>query len=421
MKKSNFTKGLFSLMLLSALFYSCSDETEALPDEGLIEAPTVSDSKFNLEAAMAEMESLTELRTSEIEVSETEKAQSTSRTFPAELNVFLKSAIALRNLDDPDRANVTLPLFKGKRPNGKPAYFILTEASNFNVAKLFGINYAPKLINAIGTGGEQYVTIKRGRMQFAGDIDFSPERILKPGIETTFPPSVAEPGAIGDDEWSSIVVLPSGLVLNAMVVANSTGLHDRIVRIAKRRGRVTLQLLDGFQGGDQYYYHLVTDSSDRGAATIELGVYAPKLANFSDSFGSSTLFDPSPLLGFSPNINGLTGANNPNRQGLNSTILDDDRDPINVFPLDPDNDLQFGNNYSPLWDAHLSQWTEEAINTNQRRRIISFDDLDNLISEGLIKSFEGSAGIKNDFVVGLRASEAIINCPVICQPFEGSN
>ncbi|WP_298545604.1 hypothetical protein [uncultured Aquimarina sp.] len=421
MKTSNFTNGLLSLMLLSIFFYSCSDETEVIPNEGISDASTVSDSSINLEAAMAEMESLTQLRTSEMEISETEKAQSAKRTFPAEFNVFLKSAIALNNLEDPDRANVTLPLFKGKRPNGRPAYFILTETSNFNVAKLFGINYAPKLINAIGTGGEQYVTINRGRIQFAGDIDFSPERILEPGIESTFPPSVAEPGAIGDDEWSSIVVLPSGLVLNAMVIANSTGLHDRVISISRRRGHVKLQLLDGFQGGDQFYYHLVTDSSDRGAATIELGVYAPRLANFSDSFGQSTLFEPSPLLGFSPNINGLTGIGNPNRQGLNSTILDDDLDPINVFPIDPDNDLQFGNNYSPLWDAHLSQWTDKAIDTDQRRRIVSFDDLDNLISDGLIESFAGSAGIENDFVVGLRASEAIINCPVICQPFEGSN
>ena len=71
-----------------------------------------------------------------------------------------------------------------------------------------------------------------------------------------------------------------------------------------------------------------------------------------------------------------------------------------------------------MWDAHLNAWTDEAIAAGKRRRIIGFTDLRNLVEEGLVVSFAGSPGPENGFVAGLRASNAIINCPVICQPFE---
>ncbi len=339
--------------------------------------------------------------------------------FTAEQNVFIKSTLAVDNLEDPDKANATLPMFKGIGPDGNDdVYFIVTEAANFFVAKLLGVNYAPKMIYGRDTEGSQEVTLERGRIKFRGAVDFSPERRLEAGDGPfAFPPAVAEPGAIADEEWSSLCVLPSGSVLNIQVVANPTGQHDRVISIDPEARTVTLQLLDGFQGGDQFYYHLVTDSSDPVAATIELGVYAPRLAKL-PAIGESNVYDQSALLGFSPNVNGETGADNPERQGLNSTIADGDRDPINVFPLDPDNDEQFFNNYSPMWDAHLNAWTDEAIAAGKRRRITSFTDLRSLVEEGLVVSFEGSPGAENGFVAGLRASNAIINCPVICQPFE---
>jgi len=325
-------------------------------------------------------------------------------------NVFVRSALAI----DFDKRTVTLPLFTGIGPSGAPTYFIVTEAADFDVARILGVNFAPKMIYARDTDGSQEVTFARGRVRFRGDVDFSPVRRLEPGPDG-FPPAVAEPGSIGDAEYSSIVVLPSGSVLNAQIVANGTGVHDRVVSVDYRRARVTLQLLDGFQGGDQFYYHLVTDVSDPVPATIELGTYAPRMANL-PSFGESTPFDPSALLGFSPVANGETGADNPQRQGLNSTVLDGDRDPINVFPIDPVNTRRFANNYSPLWDAHINMWTDEAIEAGQRRRITGFADLRELVEAGLVTSFTGSTGPANDFVAGLRATGALINCPVIAQP-----
>ena len=92
---------------------------------------------------------------------------------------------------------------------------------------------------------------------------------------------------------------------------------------------------------------------------------------------------------------------------------------MNVFPLDPDNRARRDNNYSPLWDAHVSMWTDAAINSGQRRAITGVNDLAQLVDDGLLTSFSGSTGRANDFVGGLRATGIIINCPVIAQPFEG--
>ena len=403
-------------LLLCFLFVlaACQDAQTPAP------APEATDPSLNagIDEALAleEAQALLGLASSEMGLS---AASFSAQRFTEEENVFLKSALAVDSLENPDEANVTLPMFKGIGPDGEDdEYFIVTEAASFQVAQLLGVNYAPKLVFGRGTGGDQEVTLEDGRLEFKGAVDFSPERRLEAGDGPfAFPPSVAEPGAVADEEWSSVVVLPSGSVLNVQIVANDSGEHDRVLGLDKEAQTVTLQLLDGFQGGDQYYYHLVTDSSDPVAATIELGVYAPRLANL-PTFGESNVFDESALLGFSPNVNGETGADNLERQGLNSTIVDDDRDPINVFPLDPANDQEFYNNYSPLWDAHLNAWTDEAIEAGERRRITGFDDLRELVDAGLVTSFAGSTGAENGFVAGLKASGVIINCPVVAQPFE---
>ena len=273
----------------------------------------------------------------------------------------------------------------------------------------------------------QRVTVIDGRIHFRGDVDFSPERIVTPGSPNPFPPAFVQPGAVGDDEYSSLVVLPSGEVINAQIVANASGVHDRINEINIEERWANFQLLDGWEGGEQFYYHLVTDATDPVPAAIELGVYAPRMANL-PTFGNSELEPETVLLGFSPNVNGLTtafdGVTDENRQGLGSTIVDNDLDPVNIFPFDPDNTVEEGNNYSPMWDAHLNMWTDEAINGpagDQRRAITGFADLFNLVDQGLVTSFAGSPGIENDFINGLRASNAVINCPVICHPFQGEN
>ena len=333
--------------------------------------------------------------------------------FTAQQNVFFPGALAI----DIPRKHVTLPLYQGIGPSGQATYFIITEAANFNVAKRLGVNYSPKLVYGRDTPGSQRATIVEGKLKFEGDVDFSPVRAVQPGpFPNTFPPALAQPGAVGDARYSPLVVLPSGSVFSMSIVANSTGTHDHLVSIDYAKGSVVFEMLDGFEGGAQFYYHLVTESSDMGAATIERGTYTPRLANL-PIFGQNQLADKSALLGFSPVANGETGANNPERQGLNSTILDGTAfDPINVFPLDPDNAKQEANNYSPMWDAHICAWTPQAIQAGQRRRIKSVAELEQLIREGKVTDAPANMGAPNAFMAGLKPSRVIINCPVIAQP-----
>ena len=352
------------------------------------------------------------------------------REFPENYFNFLPSAIALDDLRNPHEANATLPIYEGVGPSGEPTYFIITEATSIALAAEYGAIVSPKLLygnRANAAAAAQRVQVENGRIIFRGDVDFSPEVSVTPGSPNAFPPAAVQPGGVGDAEYSSLVVLPSGEVINAQIVANATGVHDRINEINIEERWANFQLLDGWEGGEQFYYHLVTDASDPGPAAIELGVYAPRMANL-PTFGNSELEPETVLLGFSPNTNGLTttldGVTDNNRQGLGSTILDGGLDPVNIFPFDPDNTNEIGNNYSPMWDAHLNMWTDEAINGpngDQRRAITSFADLFNLVDQGLVTSFFGSAGIENEFVGGLRASNAVINCPVICHPFQGED
>jgi hypothetical protein len=97
-------------------------------------------------------------------------------------------------------------------------------------------------------------------------------------------------------------------------VANRTGEHDRLLSIDRRRGAARLQLLDGWQGGDRFYYHFVTDSSDPTAAAIEAGVYAPRLGKPAELRREQRV-RPQRAARFSPNANGETGLDNPQRQG----------------------------------------------------------------------------------------------------------
>jgi hypothetical protein len=331
-------------------------------------------------------------------------------------HVFIKSALAIdfayRN------ATVTLPLFRGLSPQGQDVFYIVTDASDFEAAHRMGVNYAPKLAAAIGSPGVQKVTVEDGIMQFAGNVDFSPEYKVVPGDPPGyFPPRVANPGAVADDKWSSIVVLPSGLVLNAQIVANASGHHLRVRAIDTEARTVTLSILDGVQGGNQYFYHLVTDASVPIAAVLEKGVVAPRLAKIPE-FGKSLPGEKSALLGFSPVLNGRTDKGSGEDQGFSTALGNGGIDPINVFPIGPDNDNPSReNNYSPLWDAHVSMWTQAAIEGGKVHRIHSMDEQKSLIREGLLTSASISpAGPANPYVGGLRPTDAIINCPVIAQP-----
>ncbi|TSE02286.1 hypothetical protein FOF46_31020, partial [Aquimarina algiphila] len=239
-------------------------------------------------------------------------------------------------------------------------------------------------------------------------------------------PAEVNPGAIADGAWSSYVVLPSGVVINAQLVANSTGIHDRIPHpdgngpaqeddlnnpnLAIDQASVVMQLLDGWHNGSPYYFHIVTDTSDPGPATIELGVFAPRLANL-PTFG---LFPGGSMLPFSPTANGrTTDTDGFGVQGLNSASLSDRQvqDPTNTFPIDPNDER-----YAPMWDAHITEFT---VPESERPILRSFDQINQLLADGTLIPFRGNANpspLANSLSDLLTATGAIINCPVITQP-----
>ena len=128
--------------------------------------------------------------------------------------------------------------------------------------------------------------------------------------------------------------------------------------------------------------------------------------------------DKSALLGFSPLLNGRTDEGSGEDQGFSTSLKNGGIDPINVFPIAPTNaNASRSNNYSPLWDAHVSMWTPAAIAGGKVKRVNSLAQLAGLVRSGQITDAAiNPPGATNGFVAGLRSTQVIINCPVIAQP-----
>src|SRR5215831_9628118 len=235
--------------------------------------------------------------------------------------LFITSAV-----EHPD-GTVTFPLHKGIS-HGQPVYYVLTDASDGSVAALMGVNTSQKLANAANTAGVEKVSVNPdGTIVFPATVNFNPT----PGFTLTpgpagFPPAAASPPAVGGPGYSPLIQLPDGVVLNAPQVANNTGQANKVTSIDFANKKVTYKETGGFQGGKALRYASF-DSSDPGAATIEHVTYAPALNNLPTLNDDSTASARASLAAFT---NGQTGATNPNRQGLNSAILDG-LDPLNVL------------------------------------------------------------------------------------------
>jgi hypothetical protein len=305
----------------------------------------------------------------------------------------LRSAI-----ENKDLTLVALPIYQGVS-KGKPFWYVVTDASKASVAKKWGVNFSAKLANAKGTAAVQKGTIWNGVLEVPATVDFKPDRIVVPG-PTAFPPSSFAPGSVGQPGYSPLVALPDGTVMNASHVANSSGVNDKVVSINYKTRYVVLGLTEGFYEGDDVYYVSLDSSADMPAA-LEAVTHAPSL-NAAPKIGSNAL--SSARSGIGVFVNGQTGANNPNRQGLNSALMGDG-DPFNViqtFPVDekgvPEAD------YSPLWDAHLTAWTAGAIGAGKNLAQKDFADIVALSASGNVTGPDGAAWGATGFIV---------NCPVV--------
>lgn len=421
MKKLNF---LFLSIIAVSLFVSCGNDDE-------VDGPTTPNPAALLLNSISEDGGVPF------------NADNPILSFTSDQNVFLPSILGIdfrvdRNVV-PAGPTARFPMFQGWEtlPSGdvRESYYVITEASDRDLATELGVIFAPRMANAIGSGGESNSEwTDDGRLIFEGFVDFSPKRSLaasgEDGLLRGFPPVEVTPGAVASADWSSYVVLPgTSIVINAQVVANSSGIHDRIPHpdgnsqaqeddlnnpnLAINKASVVMQLLDGWHDGRPYYFHIVTDTSDPAPAAIELGVFAPKLVNL-PTFG---VFPGGSMLPFSPTANGRTSDNGDGNgvQGLNAASLSDRQvqDPTNTFPIDPSDER-----YAPMWDAHITEFT---IPEEDRPILTSFDQINDLLADGTLIPFRGNGNpnpLANSLSNLLTATGAIINCPVITQPTE---
>jgi hypothetical protein len=306
--------------------------------------------------------------------------------------LFVTSAV-----EHPD-STVTLPLHQGLS-HGKNVYYVVLEASDGSTADLMGINTSQKLANAANTPAVQQVKLDpSGSIVFPATVNFNPT----PGFSvvpgpTGFPPLQATPPAVGESTYSPLIQMPDGVVLNAPQVANDSGHASKVTSIDFVNKTVTYRETHGFQGGKPLRYASF-DSSDPATAALEHVTYAPALNQAPTANDDSTASSRASLAAFT---NGQTGAGNPNRQGLNSAILDG-LDPLNVLRWNPSQ-----GRYSPLWDVHLTQWQVPAA---QRTLQKDFGTVQNLADHGVVAGFNGTAQ-----GTVFASSGFIVNCPIISQ------
>src|SRR5690242_1911224 len=137
---------------------------------------------------------------------------------PSESNPSLVGPVQLLKSGTIDAAKgtITLPLYQGSIAGSKKTvWYILTDVDDQGVATLLGLNYSTKLSYA-ANGARTANLDENGNLVFdKGTVDFSPVRSIVPGPPgAEFPPQSAQPGAIGDKDYSPLVrVLNAGGVI----------------------------------------------------------------------------------------------------------------------------------------------------------------------------------------------------------------
>jgi hypothetical protein len=303
-----------------------------------------------------------------------------------ERELFIASAV--ENDDD----TATFPLHRGTR-GGEDVWYIVLDSSDGNDADRRGVNRSQKLNNARGTAAVQKVRLVNGVVEFPASVNFSHTRNVVPG-PAGFPLLVAEPGAVGEEGYSPLIQLPNGIILNAPHVANASGQADKVRSIDFASRKLRMLQTHGFQGGRGVKY-VSTDASNPVVAALEDVTYAPALAAAPFAGGDGTDSARASLAAF---VNGQTGANNRERQGLNSALLDG-LDPLNVLFWNPKQ-----GRYSPLWDVFPAQWSAKAIANGQNLRQTDFGQVENLADQGLVT---GPGGAR------FGAANFVVNCPIV--------
>jgi len=336
---------------------------------------------------------------------------------PSTVNPSLVGPVQLLNTGTVDATNgtITIPLYKGKLKSGETVWYILTDVSDQGVANELGLNYSAKLNfakNATRTGNLDL----NGNIVFdAGKVNFAPKRNIVPGpAGQEFPPKSYTPGEVGDKDYGPLVSITNagGVIYNAPMVAfnvsaseinfpegnvDYTKVHDQVVAIDPVNMTVTLNLINGFSFGRPVWY-ISMDASNQLAASIEHNTYAPLMDKLllgnDDSFAS-----PIERIFIATNGAEDQGCNNPLRQGLSADLADGHR-PNNTLGGIPTIALD----YSPMWDANLYEWTNDAINSGFRGQLREEFQILTFAQDGLIT---GPGGAK------FGSAGFSINCPIV--------
>ena len=287
---------------------------------------------------------------------------------------------SLTSIDVPSgtpRGTITLPLFKGavNTPSGlKPAWYIIFDAGDQAEAERLGVNFSKKLHNAVDAARPATLRADGTFLFESGLVDFTPNRVVVPGSEERpFPPSEAQPGSVGDENYSPLVNV-NGIIYDAPVIAAAVDdafinfpngnpsyalVHDQVIAIDPANRTVTLSLINGFSFGKPVFY-ISTESSDPTVSAIEGNTFAPRLRRLEvgvDDIARSAV----ERIFIATNGASEGGCNNPQRQGLSAALLDGHR-PNNTFGGIPTT----ATDYSPVWDANLYEWTDDAIKKGYR-------------------------------------------------------
>ncbi|MCI0569286.1 MAG: hypothetical protein L0Y66_00900 [Myxococcaceae bacterium] len=317
---------------------------------------------------------------------------------------------------DTAAGTITLPLYRGQ-VGAQPVWFVLTDTTDLGNAQALGLNHSAKLHYA--NNGGNSVRIGRFEMDASvtfdrGLVDFSPERRVVPGAPPDFfPPSVAQPGAVGDAGYSPLVLIENAgfHVYNAPIVAGNvtadelnawcTGspdyarVHDKVVRICPQEGTVTLSLTPGFSFAKPVLY-LSMDANTELAAAMEGVTLAPGLGDVPVGRDDSAFSAVERIFAF---VNGPSGRGNPQRQGFNSALAGEGG-PLNVLGGIP----TVATDYSPLWDLNLGEWTQDAISKGYRSR---------LTEEFAILGFAQRGFVTGPGGMPYGSTGIIINCPIV--------
>jgi hypothetical protein len=323
---------------------------------------------------------------------------------------------------DPAAGTVTLPLYRGQAPGGA-VYYVLLETSDFRQARRRGLNWSPKLTNAVGTNAVQEGAGRQPRagnradaavgVAFTATPNFALDRNVVPGPEGFPLGGGTNPGA-RSDRYTPLFVTRRGVVYNAPHVANESGDHDAVVDIDRDALTVTLGLTAGFYEGQRVLY-VSTEASSAELAALEGATYAPSL-NAAPSAGDRVAATSArePIV---PVVNGPMGADNPERQGLRSAVAGEGS-PLNVVAEEQAcGDPSFRDDcgalfYSPLWDVHPVEWTGDAIEAGQRRRLVSHQQVVAAFRAGELATAAPDGAVNEQFG-NLRAAGALVNCSLI--------